>query len=68
MSAEFAHTKSGNVITNACGLKRFIIRILIYESVLDYKKPIGGFEIMEYHNNYLTGKQSIIFSIAVYIK
>ncbi len=23
---------------------------------------------MEYQNNYLTGKQSIIFSIAVYIK
>ena len=23
---------------------------------------------MEYHNNYVTGKQSVIFSIAVYIK
>ena len=66
-SARFVHIKDENVITNACRLKRFIIRILIYKSVLDYKNLIGGFK-MEYQNNYATGKRSAIFSIAVYIK
>ena len=38
-----------------------------YNLVLDYKKSIGGFK-MEHQNNYVTGKRSAIFSIAVYIK
>ena len=38
-----------------------------YNLVLDYKNLIGGFK-MEYHNSYVTEKQSVIFSIAVYIK
>lgn len=40
----------------------------LHNLVLNYKNLIGGFEIMEYQNNYVTGQQSIIFSIAVYIK
>ena len=67
-SARFVHIKDENVIINACGLKRFIIRILIYKLVLNYKNLIGGFKIMEYHNNYVAGQRSVMFSIAIYIR
>ena len=31
-------------------------------------KLIGGFEQMEYRNNYVTDKQSVMFNIAIYIR
>lgn len=41
---------------------------VFYILKLDYEKPIGGFERMEYRNNYVAEKQSVMFSIAVCIR
>ena len=41
---------------------------IFYVLELNYKKLIGGFERMEYQNNYVAEKRSVIFSIAICIR